>query len=157
MKKTIISLLYIGFTLGFILGVVLTGSIATLLISDGSLHLYTSGFSGVIKNPLTAFLTHSFVCGLLGMVMFGAMAFYEIDDWDLLKATAAHFSVSITGFYLTAFFLRWFTPTQTKAVCTSLIMFIMIYTGIWLSQYLSCRAQVEEINKKLIIKKSAET
>ena len=44
MKKTIISLLYIGFTLGFILGVVLTGSIVTLLISDGSLHLYTSGF-----------------------------------------------------------------------------------------------------------------
>lgn len=156
MKKTVISLLYIGFTLGFILGVVLTTAIVTLLSPDGSLHLYTAGFSGVIENPLIAFFVHSFVCGILGMVMFGSMAFYEIEKWDLLKATTAHFSISIIGFYLTAFFLRWFGPTQITAVCTSLIMFIMIYTGIWLSQYLSCKSQIEEINQKLTIKKRAE-
>ena len=46
MKKTVISLLYIGFTLGFILGVVLTTAIVTLLSPDGSLHLYT--FQGLI-------------------------------------------------------------------------------------------------------------
>ena len=152
-KKYFISLLYIGFTSGFILGVLLTTFIATLVISDGSLHLYTTDFSHVFKNPLMAFSVHSIACGILGMIMLGSMAVYEIDRWDLSKATAVHFIISITSFYSTVFFLRWFSPANISAVCTSLLMFILIYTGIWLSQYLSCKAQVKEINQRLDMKK----
>ena len=152
-RKSFISLLYIGFTSGFILGVVLTSIITTLVISDGSIHLYTTAFSKVFRNPLTAFLIHSLICGILGMIMLGLSGLYEIEKWDLLKATIVHFLLSIISFYATAFFLRWFSPSNTKAVCTSMLMFIVNYTGIWLSQYLSCKTQVEEINKRLDLKK----
>ena len=156
MKKMVISLLYIGFSLGFILGVILTSVIVTLYCSDGSLHLYAPGFSKVIRNPLAAFLILSLTCGILGMVMVGSMAFYEIEEWDLLKATLIHFLLSVAGFYLTAFFLRWFSPANTSAVCTSLLMFITVYTGIWFSQYLSYRTQIKEINQKLYLKKAGQ-
>lgn len=155
-KKTVISLIYVGFTLGFILGVVLTTIITTKAIADGSLHLCTTGFLDAIGNPLSAFLIHSFVCGALGTIMFLSALIYEIDNWGLLRATAVHFSVNVSCFYLTAFFLRWFSTSQTKAICTSFIMFVVMYSCIWFFQYLSCKSQVNEINQKLTIKRSTE-
>ncbi len=152
-KKTFFSLLYIGFSMGAILGVVLTAVITTLVIHDENLHLYTTAFSRTIENPLAAFLVHSFACGLLGMIMLGAAMIYEIDEWDLLKATTVHFIIIIISFYLAAFSLRWFSPTNLKAVCASLIMFVAMYSCIWLSQYLSCKEQVKEINRQLTLKK----
>lgn len=154
MKKTFFTLLYIGFMMGFSLGVVLTAVITTLVSHDGNLHLYTTAFSRTIENQLAAFLIHSFACGLLGMIMLGAAMIYEIDEWDLLKATIAHFIIILISFYLTAFSLRWFSPSNLKAVCTSLSMFVVMYSCIWLSQYLSCKEQVKEINQQLTLKKS---
>lgn len=156
MKKTIISLLYIGFTLGFILGIILTSVIATIAIADNSMHLYTNEFLEFIGNPLTALLIHSFVCGILGMIILGSALLYEIDKWGLLKATIIHFIVIVVSFYSIAFFLRWFEPTDSIAVGTSLVMFIVIYTGIWLVQYLSYKIQIKEINQKLNIKKMSQ-
>ena len=52
MRKLMVTLLYIGFTLGFIIGVVLTALVSSLSVPDGNLHLYTSGFSDFIKNPV---------------------------------------------------------------------------------------------------------
>lgn len=153
-KKTVISLIYIGFSLGFILGVTLTTLIATVAIDDGSVHLFTNGFLNAIGNPLEAFFLHSFVCGILGMIMLLSSLIYEIDRWGLLMATVVHFIVNVTCFYMTAFFLKWFAPSQIKAVCTSLIMFIVMYSCIWLFQYLSCKTQVNEINERLTIKRS---
>ena len=152
-KKSIINLLYIGFSLGFILGVVLTTTIATILIDDGNLHLFTNDFHEFIGNQLMGLMVHSFVCGVLGMVMAGSAIIYEIEEWELLKATIIHFLVIIVSFYSTAFFLRWFRPADHRAIITSLIMFIVIYVCIWLSQYLSYKSQINEINQKLSIKK----
>ena len=156
MKKNILSLVYIGFSLGFILGVVLTTTIATLVYTDGALHPYTVEFLEFIGNPLWAFLIHSVVCGFLGIIMLTSALFYEIDEWDLLKATVLQFFVIITGFYLTAFFLRWFIPSNVKALVTSLIIFIMIFSAIWLSQYISYAHQVKDINHRLDLKKGAK-
>lgn len=152
-KKTVISLIYIGFTLGFILGVILTTIIMTVAIADGSLHLYTERFLNAIGSPLPAFLIHSFVCGFLGMIMLLSALIFEIDSWGLLLATMVHFIVNVSCFYMTAFFLRWFSPSQARAVCTSLIMFVVVYSCIWLFQYMSCKSQVNEINKRLTIKR----
>ena len=152
-KKTILQLLYIGFTLGFFIGVIATALIVTIVTGDGNLHLYTSNFEQAISNPLAAFLIHSITCGILGMVITGAVTIYEIDDWDLLPATIVHFFVILSSFYSTAFFLRWFSPANTKAVSISFAMFIINYTVIWISQYLSYKAQIKEINQKLLLKK----
>ena len=154
MKKKIALILYIGFSFGFVLGVVLTSVISTLTIADGRLHLYTNAFSDFIANPLVAFMVHSTVCGILGMIMLGSAQIYDIDEWGLLKATMVHFFVIVVSFYSAAFFLRWFSPADMSAVCTSLMIFVVIYTGIWLGQYLSCKSQVDEINRNLIIKKN---
>lgn len=156
MKKTFLQLLYIGFSLGFFLGVILTAMIVTLVADDGTLHLYTTEFEHAIHNPLAAFIIHSMTCGILGMITLGAASIYEINEWDLLKATIVHFLVIVCSFYLAAFFLRWFSYTNTKAICISLAMFIINYTVIWLGQYLSCKAQIKEINQKLILKKKSQ-
>lgn len=148
-----VTLLYIGFTLGFIIGVVLTALVSSLSVPDGNLHLYTSGFSDFIKNPVSAFFIHSFACGILGMIIGGSMIFYEIDEWGLSISAMAHFLVSIISFYLAAFFLRWFRPTDLFAICTSFAMFVINYTCIWFIQYLSCKRQVAEINQKLNLRK----
>lgn len=155
-KKTVISLIYVGFTLGFILGVVLTAIISTVAIADDNLHLCTTGFLNAVGNPLSAFLIHSFVCGTLGTIMFLSALIYEIDNLELLPATIVHFIVNAGSFYLTAFSLRWFSTVQKKAICTSFIMFVVMYSCIWFFQYLSYKSQVNEINKKLTIKRSAE-
>lgn len=155
MKKKIILIIYIGFTFGFMLGVVLTSVIATLVIADGKLHPYTNAFSDFIGNPLWALLIHSSVCGLLGAIIFVSALIYDIDEWGLLRATLVHFFVIIVSFYSAAFFMRWFSPFDLSAVGTSLMMFIVIYTGIWLGQFLSCKSQVDEINRNLSIKKNS--
>lgn len=152
-KKAVITTLYIGFSLGFMVGVVMTSVITTLVISDGNIHFVTPGFMKFIGNPLAAFIIHSLVCGILGTIMLGSAYIYEIDRWTLLKATIIHFIVIVISFYLTVFFLRWFAPTNIKAIITSLIIFIVTYTIIWLIMYLSYKSQIKEINQNLKIKK----
>ena len=156
MKKMILSRVYIGFTIGFIMGVVFTTIFATHDAADGSVHLYSEELGRIIANPLLAFMIHSFTCGLLGMVAMVSTIVYEIEDWNLLKATFIHFLVCVVSFYLTAFFLGWIKPSDTLDILVLLVFFIASYVIIWLIQYLSYRSQIKEINEKLAVKKSVQ-
>jgi hypothetical protein len=146
----------IGFALGVIIGVLVTATITTFVISDGTLYLCVPEFTAFVGgNLLTAFVIQAVVSGIYGAAVMGISAVYWIEEWSLLRATVTHFSVTMVSYYLTGFFLRWFSVENVGEWIVMFFICVAIYSIIWFSNYLSYKAQIDEINKELQIWKQA--
>ena len=76
------------------------------------------------------------------------------DISDHLKNDRGCFAVSC--YYMTAFFLRWISPSAVSDCFIMFLLFLIPYLMIWLSKYLSYKSQINEINKELIMLKASE-
>ena len=147
----------IGFALGVMVGVLVTSTVTTLSISDGTLYLCVPEFTEFVGGSmLKAFLIETVTCGLYGAIVMGFSAVYGIEEWSLLRATATHFSITIVSYYLTGFFLRWFSVENIAECVIMFVICVVIYLIIWITNYLSYKAQIEEINKELAIWKQTQ-
>jgi hypothetical protein len=148
-KDRAIFLSSIGFALGVVLCQIISGVISTLFVADGAIHLCTPEFVEFIGGDIQAFIVQSIVCGLYGSIALGGSTVYYLEKWSMLRAFVAHFLMTVTSYYLTGFFLRWFKLSDIQWCLTWLVIFIVLYTVIWLSNILSYRAQLKKINLEL--------
>ena len=81
----------------------------------------------------------------------GLSAVYSIEEWSLLKATVTHATAVFLMFFLTGFFLRWFSMDDIAGVIITTLIYVLMYIVIWLKNYLSYKAQIEEINRELAV------
>ncbi len=149
-KKTVVYLSSIGFALGIVICLVITSAIATMEASDGTVHLCAQEFENFVGGRLEAVLIQLLVTGIYGAVAFGGSAVYRIEEWSMLKATVAHFLMTVASYYLAGFFLRWFSISDISWCLLWLVIFIIVYTTIWLTHYFSYRAQIKRINEELL-------
>ncbi len=139
----------IGFGVGIIMGVMITAWSATATYADGNLYLCSKDLIEAVGNPLLAFVIEAFASGLYGILAMGGSGVYAIESWSIAKCTAIHYAVTMAGFYILAFSMRWLLPGR---IADALFMFVIItvpYIFIWLINYLSYRAQLRSINKTL--------
>jgi len=155
-KSRVIFLSSLGFALGMMLGTVITAVTATMEYADGTVYLCSKEFNAFIGDPLLAFVIQALVSGIYGMIGMGGSSVYYIESWSILRATVSHFIATVSCYYMTAFFLRWISPSAVSDCFIMFILFLIPYLIIWLSKYLSYKSQINEINKELIILKASE-
>lgn len=137
----------IGFGVGILLGVVITGLTGDM---DQDHICYCSpAFVKAVGNELAAFAVQALVFGTYGAVGMGGSVAYSIEDRSLLKVTVAHFVLTLGMFYAMAFFLRWITITDIDQIVVLFGLFAILYGSVWLGNYLMYKMQISEINKKL--------
>ncbi len=146
----------IGFGLGVIVGVMITAFSATLTYADGNLYLCSKELIEAVGNPLLAFTIQAIVSGIYGVIGLGGSVVYSIEEWSIVKCTSLHYLTVMVGFYIMAFLMRWFRITDIAEILTMFVMMTAVYIIIWISNYLSCKAQLKEINKELDELKSVE-
>ena len=155
-ESRVIFLSSIGFAEGVIVGVIVTAILTTVDMADGTLYLCTPDFTALVGDPLLAFVVQVVVSGLLGVVAMGSSAVYSIEEWSLLKATLIHFVTAMTAFFVVAFFLRWLRPQDIGYNLAIFGILVLVYFLIWLCNFLSYKAQIEEINRELAAWKTEE-
>ncbi|MBR1470567.1 MAG: DUF3021 domain-containing protein [Lachnospiraceae bacterium] len=155
-KSRVIFLSSMGFALGIMLGTVITAVTTTMEYADGNVYLCSKEFNAFIGNPLLAFVVQALVSGIYGMIGMGGSSVYYIEKWSILRATVSHFIVTVGCYYLTAFFLRWISPSAVSDCFIMFLLFLIPYLMIWLNKYLSYKSQINEINKELIVLKASE-
>ena len=155
-KSRVIFLSSLGFALGMMLGTVITAVTATMEYADGTVYLCSKEFNAFIGDPLLAFVIQALVSGIYGMIGMGGSSVYYIERWSILRATVSHFIATVSCYYITAFFLRWISPSAVSDCFIMFILFLIPYLIIWISKYLLYKSQINEINKELIVLKASE-
>lgn len=151
-KKKLIKLSASGFVLGILVCTIITA--VTSSIGSGEVKLCNPHFAKAVGNYALALFLQTVISGLYGAVVMGATIVYDIEPedikkWSILKATVTHCVITFSSYYITGFVLRWFSIKNVKENLIMLLIFIIVYTSIWLINYLSYRKEVKRFNEKL--------
>lgn len=138
-----------GFGLGLIVGPVISALTGSAGAGDGAIHLVSDGLINAVGEPLAAFVIQAVVSGLYGMIAVGGSAVYGIEEWSLLKCTAIHYISVIIGLFVTGFSLRWFYLSDIGSLLIMIPFMTVPYVIIWLVNFYSSKAQIQEINREL--------
>ena len=123
------------------------GMILGIFIGAGFWYLM-SGEVPETSTSLSAMMLHLLLSGVLGMVANGSSVIYEIEEWSIVRATITHFIIAMGVFYVIAFTLRWFSPSDPACWIMSAIM-VIVYFTIWMVQSLIFKHKVKRMNEEL--------
>ena len=123
------------------------GMILGIFIGAGFWYLM-SGEAPETSTSLNAMMLHLLLSGVLGMVANGSSVIYEIEEWSIVRATITHFIIAMGVFYVIAFTLRWFSPSDPACWIMSAIM-VIVYFTIWMVQSLIFKHKVKRMNEEL--------
>ena len=99
-------------------------------------------------SELTAYILQTLAVMLYGCCWAAASCIWQVERWSLMKQTLIHFAVSSLSALPIAWLLCWFP--HTWAGCAAYFLyFLLLYACIWAGNYLSVRARVRAMNKRL--------
>ena len=123
-----------GIMLGALLAVVMTCSLVIFgeqTMLDG--HLF-------IKNALGSMFA--------GWFFSASSLYFEIETLELPTQTMLHFVTVTFLYFILAFGIGWF-PVDPKSIAIVIVLFLVIYTIMWLSFYFYFRNQSRKLNEDL--------
>ena len=97
---------------------------------------------------LIPFLRYYLMGSLNGAICMGATVVYNIERWSILRATATHFVITFISLFTFAFVTGWFKLGDPSFYIT-VIVCLVVYVIIWLTQYFIFKRKVKRINKEL--------
>lgn len=143
MKKTLITRLIIGFVAGAI-----TIHVITMLanyLESGSLLVCRPDLIEV-TGLVNGFILQTILGGVLGMLGFGGMCFFDIEEWSLLRATVLHCALILFAYLTIGSLLHWFSFHITSILIMTSIT-ILVYLIIWLIMYVLWKREIREMNR----------
>ena len=96
-----------------------------------------------------SFVLHIIMSGLHGLIPYGAAAVYSIESWGLTKSTIVHATITLATILAIELPMKWFTWSVDFAI--AMVIYVIIYTIIWLCNYLYWKHTVNEMNDQLEI------
>ncbi|MCR5488014.1 MAG: DUF3021 domain-containing protein [Lachnospiraceae bacterium] len=96
-----------------------------------------------------SFVLHMIASGIHGMIPCGAMTVYAIESWGLTKSTLVHAAITLATILLIELPMKWFT--WSLDFVAAMVIYVVIYAIIWLSNYLYWKHTVNEMNDQLEI------
>jgi MFS family permease len=140
------SLIY-RFLTGFVVGAIMVHAITLLAnyLDSGSLLLCrpslikAMGFS-------SALALQTVLGAALGILAFGGMCFFDIEEWSLLRASVAHCALILVAYLIAGSMLHWFSRHIIPILIMSLIT-IVAYALIWLIMYALWKREIREMNR----------
>lgn len=147
MKKKILLRSLMGAPLGLAVGTLIT-VVISLMVNDGAYYAVVPKLAQDCGGELNAVVLQTILCLLYGAVWGGGSVIWEKEDWSLLRQTATHFAVGSLATFPIAYYTRWMDHTPW-GILSYFLIFLAIYTAIWLSQYLPLKRRVDRMNDKL--------
>ncbi len=92
-------------------------------------------------------ILHLIMSAIHGLIPCGAMTVYEIESWGLTKSTVVHATVTLATILAIELPMKWFEPGVEFAIAMGI--YVVIYTIIWLCNYLYWKHTVKEMNEEL--------
>lgn len=146
----------IGFGVGGILCTLYTMVINSFPMEDGQLHLCNPEFVEQVGSVQQAILLQLLISGVYFSIVMACIVVFAFERWSLLKATAVHFVVSFSAFFITAFRLHWMSLSDLPRCAIALILGLISYCIVWIIFYRSTKSDVDEINDMLVELKNRE-
>ena len=147
MKKQLLARGIIGALTGLAIGQVVMIGIS-LCVGDGEVLSVPPLLALQAGSELTAYILQTLAVMLYGGCWAAASCIWQVERWSLLKQTAIHFAVSSLSALPIAWLTCWFP--HTWAGCAAYFLyFLLLYGCIWAGNYLSIRARVRAMNKRL--------
>ena len=149
LTNNLIRLSAIGFGVGLMTGVLVTAISSSAMAGDGHIYLTSLLLIDKVGSPVLAFIIQAIVSGIYGILSIGGTVVYGIEEWGFAKSTAIHYILTMTGFYLMAFTLYWFTKESLKEAFIMFLFMTLGYIMIWMINFLVSKAQIAKINRAL--------
>ena len=152
MKKKLLIRILLGFLLGMAAMLLVPAILNGIPVGTG---LYSDKLLARTGSPEAATVLSLLVMGVFGSLCMGGTLFYELEDWPLACATAAHYLLMALGYLLPNWLLCWDMPI--KLLLTIEGFMALGFVLIWLIMYLRCKREVQELNELLQIQRKKDS
>lgn len=147
MKKNILKRCLVGAPIGLLIAQVISIWIS-VIINDGTYYAVVPELITICKSETNAVIMQTICALLYGAMWAGSSIIWEIDEWSILKQSSIHFLITSIVTFPVAYITRWMEHT-VSGVISYFAIFLMIYVGIWITQYLSMKKKIEQLNAKV--------
>jgi len=146
MKGKIIRRGAVGFLIGVLVGNLIM--IIGKLISGGQFQWAAETLIQKTGSGAAAVFLQNLASGLLGAVCMAGTVFYDLEGWEMTKASVVHCLLCLAAYFSAALFCGWIEPKSGDILLMAVIM-TGSYLLIWLFMYLRYRKEAEELNRKI--------
>lgn len=146
LKKVLLRCLF-GAPLGLAIGTVIT-IIISMVVGDGTYYAVVPELIRDCGSEINAVVFQSVLSLIYGAAWAGATVVWENERWSILKQTVIHLIIGSVATFPIAYFTHWM-PHNARGVLLYFGIFVVIYIGIWLSQYSAIKKKVKQINERL--------
>ncbi len=149
MKKKIILRSILGFPIGISIGYLITVFIS-LCHADGNYLPCVPELISAVGNEINAVVLQTFLCGLVGTGFAASSVIWEIEKWSIIKQTGVYFIIISVIMLPIAYFTYWMEHSIV-GVFRYFGIFALIFTFIWVVQFVIGRHNVRKMNENLHI------
>lgn len=147
MKKEIIQRMVSGFLMGIFIVYLIT-IITSIMKPGGQYYPTVPTLIDQMGSEINAVLFQLLFSGLYGSIWAVSSLIWKNENWSILKMTIVHFLITSIITLPIAYFTHWMGHNMVGLVRYFLI-FIGIYAGVWLFQYISWKNEVKQLNTKI--------
>ncbi|MGB4984270.1 MAG: DUF3021 domain-containing protein [Erysipelotrichaceae bacterium] len=147
MKKEIFKRALLGFPLGIAIGYVIS-IISSLIFANGYYSACVPMLIEKMGSEINAVILQTVLSGLLGSVFAGSSIIWELDEWSIIKQTVIYFMIISITMIPIAYITNWMEHS-IEGFLIYFLVFVVIFSIIWLTQYLIWKANITKINSKL--------
>lgn len=150
MKKTCILRSLFGVAVAITISLTFSMMIS-LSIHDGNFYATSPEMIKNFGTPLNAAFIQYILMVIYGGV-WGAMSLiWQKENWSLLKQTIIHMMVCTTITFPVAYICYWMDHS-ISSILMYFVIFISIYSGIWIFTYQKYKHSINALNQKIIDK-----
>ena len=147
MKKEILKRCLLGAPLGLAISTIIT-IIISLTVGDGRYYAVVPSLAQDMGSEINAVILQAVLSMIYGAAWGGASVVWDAEGWSLLKMTVVHLVVTSLATFPIAYLARWM-PHSATGILLYFGIFVLVYIGIWLSQYSSMKKRIKEMNAKI--------
>lgn len=147
MKKEILKRCLLGAPLGLAISTIIT-IIISLIMGDGRYYAVVPSLAQDMGSEINAVILQAVLSMIYGAAWGGASVVWDAEGWSLLKMTVVHLVITSLATFPIAYLARWM-PHSATGILLYFGIFVLVYIGIWLSQYSAMKKRVKEMNAKI--------
>lgn len=147
MKTKLVKRIFVGVPLGISIGYVLS-IVFSMIFANGYYGAVHPELTILLGSEINAVIIQTILWSIIGAVFAGGSIIWELDNWSLTKQTIAVFFLYFVTMTPIGIFLKWI-PLSTIGFTIFIVNFVLIFSGIWLSVFLTLKRTVDAINDKL--------
>ena len=147
MRKEILKRCLLGAPLGLAISTIIT-IIISLTVGDGRYYAVVPSLAQDMGSEINAVILQAVLSMIYGAAWGGASVVWDAEGWSLLKMTVVHLVITSLATFPIAYLARWM-PHSATGILLYFGIFVLVYIGIWLSQYSAMKKRVKEMNAKI--------